>query len=196
MAEMQMADVLYRVFDLIWLFWLVLWLAWAGFSGRAARREPLAASLSHRLPVLLAALLLFSPRAPFGLLGGAFLPGWPLGAVLFGLVLTLAGLGFSVWARAVLGGNWSSDVEIKQAHVLVARGPYALIRHPIYTGLLTAFFGSFIALGEWRGLLALALATLGFWIKLGREERWMALKFGDAYQDYRARTFALVPYLL
>ena len=79
-----------------------------------------------------------------------------------GLALVVLGLAFSVAARVWLGGNWSSMVTLKQDHELIRSGPYRWVRHPIYTGLLLAILGSAIALGEWRGLIALALVTVAF----------------------------------
>jgi protein-S-isoprenylcysteine O-methyltransferase Ste14 len=95
-----------------------------------------------------------------------------------------------------LGRNWSGAVTIKDGHELVTSGPYALVRHPIYTGLLLAFLGSAVALGDWRGALAFALAAGALWRKLRLEERWMREQFGDAYQAYSQRVAALVPFVL
>jgi len=87
-------------------------------------------------------------------------------------------------------------VTIKQDHELVTSGPYAFVRHPIYTGLLLAIGGSAIALGEWRGVVALVLAAAALWMKLRVEERWMREQFGAAYTAYAARVAALVPFVL
>jgi len=82
---------------------------------------------------------------------------------------------------------------VKRDHTLVTTGPYAIVRHPIYTGLLLAFAGTALALGEVRGVLAIAIATASLWRKLRLEERWMGEQFGDAYERYRSRVPALVP---
>ena len=76
--------------------------------------------------------------------------------------LTLAGVAFAVWARMLLAGNWSSDVTLKRDHELIVNGPYALVRHPIYTGILLALIGTALAIGEWRAALAVVLVTLAF----------------------------------
>ena len=75
-------------------------------------------------------------------------------------------------------------------------GPYALVRHPIYTGLLLALLGSTLALGDWRAILALALAAGALWRKLRVEERWMRRQFGDAYRVYSQRVAGLIPFIL
>ena len=103
---------------------------------------------------------------------------------------------FAIWARNVLGRNWSGIVTLKQDHELIRTGPYRYVRHPIYTGLLIAFAGSAIARGEWRGLLALAIAFVALWRKLKLEEQWMIETFGDAYRRYRDEVRALIPFVL
>ena len=80
--------------------------------------------------------------------------------------MVAAGLAFAVWARVYLGRNWSGTVTVKQDHELIRSGPYGFVRHPIYTGLLLAMLGTAIAIGEWRGLVAFALFTIGFLLKL------------------------------
>jgi protein-S-isoprenylcysteine O-methyltransferase Ste14 len=101
---------------------------------------------------------------------------------------------FSVWARVHLGGNWSGIVTIKHGHELIADGPYAIVRHPIYTGLLVAFMGSAMARGDWRGVLVVLIVWWALWRKLRLEERWMVERFGQQYETYRRRVPALVPF--
>jgi protein-S-isoprenylcysteine O-methyltransferase Ste14 len=95
-----------------------------------------------------------------------------------------------------LRANWSATVTVKQQHELIRSGPYAIVRHPIYSGILLAFIGSALARGQWRGVLALAIVIVALWRKMRLEERWMSETFGDEYQRYRARTAALIPFLL
>ena len=110
-----------------------------------------------------------------------------------GAAVNLAGLLFTVWARIHLGRNWSGTVTLKQDHELITSGPYAWVRHPIYTGLLLGFVGLAIARGEWRSILAVVIIALAFWRKLRIEESWMLEQFGDAYRSYRRRVAALIP---
>jgi protein-S-isoprenylcysteine O-methyltransferase Ste14 len=84
-------------------------------------------------------------------------------------------------------------VGVKQEHELVTRGPYALVRHPIYTGLLVALTGTALYDGRWRALLGVALFTIGFWLKARSEENLLEGEFGDDYRTYRARTPMLIP---
>jgi protein-S-isoprenylcysteine O-methyltransferase Ste14 len=107
----------------------------------------------------------------------------------------VAGLLFAVWAREHLGSNWSRSVTIKQGHELIKTGPYAVVRHPIYTGILAGFLGTAIALSQVRGFIVFVLIFLILWLKLRMEEQWMRSQFGETYATYAHQTAALVPYL-
>jgi len=129
-------------------------------------------------------------------LGDRFLPvvSWRVWGVV-GVALNFAGLLFTVWARVHLGRNWSGAVTLKQDHELITSGPYRIVRHPIYTGLLLAFAGLAVARGEWRSILGLVIMALSFWLKLRIEERLMVEQFGSAYETYRRRVNALIPFV-
>jgi protein-S-isoprenylcysteine O-methyltransferase Ste14 len=180
----------------LWIAWALYWFAAAFTTKPVRRRESTASRLSHYIPLGLSILLLTSPRVAGTVLGVHFLP---RSAILFwiGTVLLMAGLLFAVAARRHLGGNWSGTVTLKLDHSLIRTGPYRFVRHPIYTGLLLAIFGSgVIALGEWRGLVALALVVAAFLRKIDIEERFLQEQFGDAYALYRQEVPALIPGLL
>ena len=110
------------------------------------------------------------------------------------LVLVAAGLAFTVWARVHLGGNWSGSVTEKEGHELVRSGPYALVRHPIYAGLLVALLGSAVACGELRAVLGLGVVAAAFTRKLRIEERFMRERFPEEYPRYCAQVPALIPF--
>jgi len=110
------------------------------------------------------------------------------------VVATAAGLGFAVWARIHIGRNWSGTVTLKENHELVTSGPYAMVRHPIYTGLLLAIVGSALARGDGRSVLAVVIAWLSLWRKYRIEEAWMLETFGERYAAYRRRVPALIPF--
>ena len=179
----------------MWLGWVLYWWVAARDVKSTVRRESLSSRLSHIVPLAIAVFLYSSQRVRIPLLAERFLPltGW---SFWIGAILTAAGLLFAVWARLHLGRNWSGSVTIKQEHDLVTSGPYALVRHPIYTGLLLALLGSTLALGDWRAVLAFALASGALWRKLRVEEDWMRQQFGDAYRAYSRRVAALIPFVL
>jgi protein-S-isoprenylcysteine O-methyltransferase Ste14 len=187
--------LLYRyLFAVMWVSWAAYWWALSRNVKVTARREPLWSRLSHVIPLMLAVLLLWVPRISLPVLGDRFLPltPWPFWV---GVALTAGGLLFTVWARVHIGMNWSGIVTIKEGHELITSGPYAIVRHPIYTGLLLAFAGSALARAEWRGILAVVIALWALWRKLRIEERWMREQFGEAYQAYSKRVAALVPFV-
>jgi len=190
----ELAPLIHR-----WLL-LALWTGWAFYwwltsidVKKTTRREPLVSRVLHLGPMLVAATILWSPRFVPGL-ETRFMP-WAPWEYWLGVGVTVGGLAFAVWARRHIGRNWSAIVTLKQDHELVTSGPYALVRHPIYTGLLLGFLGSAIALGQWRGLLAVAIVYVALLRKYRLEERWMRERFGVAYDAYRARVKALVPFL-
>jgi protein-S-isoprenylcysteine O-methyltransferase Ste14 len=178
----------------LWLAWILYWWISSRDVKPNRRQESAASRIAHMLPLVLAAWLIAAHRLPGDSLVGRMFPA-TLTVYLVGTAITAAGLAFSVWARVVLGRNWSGTVTLKEGHELVRSGPYRLVRHPIYTGLLVAFIGSAVARGEWRGVLAVAIAFVALWRKLQLEERWMEETFGEAYARYRAEVPALIPFL-
>jgi len=112
------------------------------------------------------------------------------------IVLCAVGLIVAIWSRKALGVEWSQDVELKQAHKLVKRGPYRLIRHPIYTGHLLMGLGTAIGSGLLVAFVGIASFAVGFWIKLNQEERLLMRAFPDEYPAYRASVKALIPHVL
>jgi len=178
----------------MWLGWAVWWWVSASNVKPAVRREDFVSRALHIVPVGAAVVLILPRGIALPVLGARFLPRGEIGFWI-GVAVTFGGLLFAVLARRWLGRNWSGTVTLKHDHELVTGGPYRIVRHPIYTGLLAAFLGSAIALGEWRGLVAVALVLLAFVRKIRLEERWMQERFGDAYLRYRQHVPALIPAL-
>ena len=177
----------------LWLAWLAYWLAAARDVKPTRRRESWASRFVTIALSIPAAVLLGAPGRRLHWLGTRFLPDTIIVSWL-GLLIVIAGLAFAVWARVHLGRNWSGTVTVKEDHELICSGPYAIVRHPIYTGLLVAILGTAIVFGEWRGLLAVCFLTIAFVLKLRREERFMAESFPDTYPRYRAQVPALIPF--
>lgn len=190
-----MGTVYRYLIPLMWAAWALYWSALSLNVKTAAKRESVPSRLLHLGPLALVMLLLLLPSVPFAFLGERFLPAavWPFW---LGSALAASGLLLTVWARRCLGRNWSAIVTIKEGHEFIASGPYAYVRHPIYTGLLIAFAGTAVALGEWRGVLAVAIGFWAFWRKLLLEEHWMREHFGETYQAYCRRVAALLPFVL
>jgi protein-S-isoprenylcysteine O-methyltransferase Ste14 len=184
---------LYRLLLLPWLAWALYWALAAVHSKQTQRRESLGSRLAHLVPLAVGGALI----------GGRALPGswltlrlWPPAALPYvaGAALIYAGLAFTVWARVHLGGNWSGSVTVKEDHELVRSGPYAYVRHPIYTGLIAAVLGSALASGTLRAALGFALITVSLMRKLRTEEAFMRATFPQDYPRYCAQVPALVPF--
>ncbi|HET8575009.1 MAG TPA: isoprenylcysteine carboxylmethyltransferase family protein [Candidatus Paceibacterota bacterium] len=128
---------------------------------------------------------------------GLLSSGWMLSGNLvldvLGAVLCVLGIALAIWARVHLGANWSSHPTLKENHALVTSGPYALIRHPIYTGVIVAALGSVLVSLPWI-LLALLIAGMFVW-RVKKEEALMTRQFPDQYLPYKARTWALIPWV-
>ncbi len=110
-----------------------------------------------------------------------------------GATLTALGIALAIWARIHLGRNWSSHPALKEGHELVTSGPYKLIRHPIYTGVIVAAFGStFVSISA----IVIFFATLIiFTARIGKEESLMMNQFPNQYLEYKKHTWALIPYV-
>jgi len=169
----------------LWLAWLLYWVIAALGAKTTQRRESLGSRLSHVVPLLIGVALIVWPLP--------LLPHRPL-TYAVGLGLLMLGLAFTVWARVYLGRNWSGTVTLKEGHELIRSGPYAYVRHPIYTGLLVALLGSAVGCGELRAMIGLCVVAGAFIRKLRIEERFMREIFPGQYQRYCAQVPSLVPF--
>jgi protein-S-isoprenylcysteine O-methyltransferase Ste14 len=173
----------------------LVWLAGLAFTKRTVRRQPGGARLFHLAMVLTGFALLGSRWFEYGWFAERFLP-FSRTLELCGLAVTVAGCLFAIWARLTLGSNWSGQATVKAGHELVVTGPYALVRHPIYTGIVTAAVGTALAVGQMRCIFGLGLIVLALMIKMSQEEQMMLQTFPQAYPQYRQRVKALIPGLL
>jgi protein-S-isoprenylcysteine O-methyltransferase Ste14 len=177
-----------------WVVFLVVWGLAALRTNPTVRRQTFAQRLGQGLPMVFCALLLLEKQLAIGPLGWRFAPntaavGWT------GATITTAGVVIAIAARFFLGRNWSGWVTVKKGHQLIRGGPYAVVRHPIYSGILLGFLGFAIAVGQVRGLVAVVCATLSFRVKSLQEERFMEEEFGDDYREYRKHVKALIPFV-
>ena len=176
--------------------WVVFWISWfaaAGWSAKTERRVGMKGELGYRL-VLIVGTLAFLPPA-HGYSGAMRL--WLVSrdqAWLCTGALAL-GLGFTWWARIHLGTLWSGWITRKADHRVIDTGPYGIVRHPIYTGLLLGVYATAAAKGTILGLLGATLITLGLWMKARVEEGWLRKELDPGtYDDYRRKVPMLVPF--
>ena len=180
------------IFAVIWIGWIVSWLVAAFWSNRTEKLALTGDTLLYRACIVAGAVLM-TPWASRRL---SAVPLWNVGyasAYVFA-ALTLAGILFAWWARIHIGRLWSGSITRKEGHRVVDTGPYALVRHPIYTGLIAAIVASALAQATVVAFAGAALLTIGFWLKAGAEERFLTAELGaDAYGAYRRRVPMLVP---
>jgi protein-S-isoprenylcysteine O-methyltransferase Ste14 len=167
-----------------WVYWLVA--AFSSKRGRVLWSRDL--GIRAVIAVVLVVLIRFGTFRGHGLHTDSWREA-------IGLPLFFLGLGFAVWARMRIGRNWGMPMTQKVEPELVTSGPYHLVRHPIYTGILVASTGTAVAL-SWLWLIAVALAGVYFVYSALVEERYLTEQFPDAYPEYKRSTKMLVPYLL
>jgi protein-S-isoprenylcysteine O-methyltransferase Ste14 len=182
--------VLLQDANYLWLCFTIYFLT--KYRPVSVRRNDIVSIFSlERLAVLLGIPLLFFPRTHFGLLAIRIHANYAL--ALAGFILVIAGLAFSAWARDFLGRNWSGRVIIQNGHQLVTAGPYAYVRHPLYTGLIVAMVGTALVTADIGAVLGFVFVLLFIVFKAEREERLLETEFGPAYATYRQRTGGLLP---
>jgi len=177
-----------------WIVWWALWMAAAVWSDRAAKSPPLRSHILYRLfPVLGGALLLGRFGGPAGLLRLWRTPeviSWAMVAV------AITGFAFTWWARLHLGRLWSSSVSRKADHRIVDTGPYGIVRHPIYTGIIIASVATAALRATAAAWIGVALLTIGWYVKARLEERFLREQLGpENYDAYARRVPMLIPFM-
>jgi protein-S-isoprenylcysteine O-methyltransferase Ste14 len=186
-------DLYRHLIAFLWLTWALYWSVSALSNKTTQRRESIGSRLSHLVPLSVGGVLIAWRDVPAP---GLNLHLWPRPFAVYwiGVAILAAGLVFAVWARVHLGGNWSGSVTVKQGHELIRSGPYAYVRHPIYTGLLAAVLGTVIVSDTVRAVIGLAIIAAALVRKLSTEERFMRETFPGQYQRYSAEVPALIPF--
>jgi protein-S-isoprenylcysteine O-methyltransferase Ste14 len=182
--------------ELSYIAWLILMLYWLFASMKTKmtiRKETSSSRIIHVLMLMLAFALIYNDRLAIGFLRVEFIPKSSTASWL-GLFINVTGIAFAILARSWLGTNWSAVVTIKKNHQLIQNGPYALTRHPIYTGFLFGLIGSAIILGEWRGIIGLILFVIAIQRKMAVEEKFMDSVFKE-YKKYKSGTKKLIPFI-
>ncbi|MDQ2785729.1 MAG: isoprenylcysteine carboxylmethyltransferase family protein [Chloroflexota bacterium] len=181
----------------LWLVFLAYWAFSAIGVKRDIRRHAWLSALAFRIVAALVVLLLLRAsalrRLARALPRARIIPASPV-IESIGVALCAVGIAFAIWARWHLGRNWSSVPTLKEGHELVTAGPYARVRHPIYTGMLTAALGTALTIGG-AALIAFVACCVVFLWRVPVEERLMQQQFPDDYPAYRAQTKALIPFV-
>jgi protein-S-isoprenylcysteine O-methyltransferase Ste14 len=177
----------------LWVVWGIYWLISARSNKTTQQRESVASRWAHIIPLIVGGVLIAWRRMPWPLLTHRL---WPVTFTSYciGIALLAGGLLFSVWARVHIGRNWSGTVTVKEDHELIRSGPYGLVRHPIYTGILTALIGTVLISATGRALLGLLIIIIALLRKLRVEEAFMRATFPGQYERYVAEVPQLIPF--
>jgi len=186
-----MSEVTWLFIGFCWVAWLLYWVAMAFSTKRTVERGGL---VGYRIVAILVVIGLIVAGRLLGVSAQSRLWEDSLALGVVSDCIVLAGLAFTVWARVTLGRNWSVEVTFKEDHELIESGPYALARHPIYTGLILMALGTAIAYGRAIGFALFLSLCGGLWWKARQEERIMSSHFPDTYAEYRTRVPAIVPW--
>ena len=177
-----------------WMAFVAYWLISALNTKPTEKREAFAARYGIMLLEVIGFVLLFRHSADISFLGQRVIPrSFAVGIT--AVALTWAGIALAIWARWHLGQYWSGRITIKEDHKLIRTGPYARLRHPIYSGLDLAAIGSALAIGRWRCVVGVCVIIAGFWIKAKREEAMLGRQFGSDFEEHRRQTGFLLPHL-
>jgi protein-S-isoprenylcysteine O-methyltransferase Ste14 len=176
----------------LWIAFVLSWVAASGWSSTVDKSVGMKREVPSRLLLVIGALILFVPahgyEGPLRLWRVTYAEAW----VLTGAIAS--GLAFAWWARIHLGVLWSARVTTKENHRVIDTGPYAVVRHPIYTGILFAIYATAAVKGTALAWAAAAIITTGLWMKARLEEQWLRTQLGPAYGEYRRRVPMLLPF--
>ncbi|MBL6937291.1 MAG: isoprenylcysteine carboxylmethyltransferase family protein [Alphaproteobacteria bacterium] len=184
-----------------WGAWAVSWCVAALWANRTVSTPGARSQLRYRLLAFAGfVLLLANAMRPYdhGFQQARLGTLWSLPSGAQWAMVWLATLGFAFcwWARIHLGALWSSAITRKEGHHVVDTGPYALVRHPIYTGLLTAAFATMMVRGTSYAVAGFALLVAAYVMKGRMEEGFLRVELGaEAYDAYARKTAMLVPFL-
>ena len=180
---------------LIWILFFAYWLISALGNRSPFKRRPSRISfLTYSAVPVIVGVFLAGKFAPW-ILVNRFLPD-DIFLAIAGLLITIGGLGFAVWARRNLGKNWSGLPAIHENHTITRTGPYGIVRHPIYTGILVGELGTTLAMGYLSGVLFFFAILAVFLVKIRFEETFLLEEFGEEYARYMREVKALIPFVI
>jgi protein-S-isoprenylcysteine O-methyltransferase Ste14 len=188
-----MTDWTWLFIECCWIAWVVYWVIMAFTTKRTVERRGF---FGYRLVMVILIVGLAAAGRLVHVSSHSQLWQTTLAVGVVTDCIVVAGAAFTVWARITLGRNWSAEVTFKQDHELIESGPYALARHPIYTGLIVMALGTAITYGRAIGFALLFGLCGGLWWKARQEERIMSRHFPDAYAEYKTRVRAIIPFVL
>lgn len=183
--------------EIISICWIVFSIYWAirGIRRRRSKRKAalIFTVLNNGLLYVGFILVLLGRSVPSSL-SLLFLP-QAIPIHITGTVFVIVGIGFAIWSRQLLRNNWNRDVVIMEDQQFIHSGPYAIVRHPIYTGILLALFGTTLVASTIGSILGFVLALLSLWQKACMEEQLLTTEFGQLYANYQREVRFLIPFI-
>jgi protein-S-isoprenylcysteine O-methyltransferase Ste14 len=189
---MTAREVFHLLVEVPWIVFLVYWILSAIRTRDTVRTESSASRYAVLFLEVAGFVLVFNRSAGIGFLGTHFMHR-TLASAIAGSILTWMGIGLAIWARYHLAEYWSARITIKEGHQLIRTGPYARLRHPIYSGLILAAIGSALVIDQWRCVLGVCLVLTGFYIKARKEEMMLTEQFGEAFREHQKHAGFLIP---
>jgi protein-S-isoprenylcysteine O-methyltransferase Ste14 len=183
--------------EIISVCWVAFWIYW---SFATPRRRPSKRKVARTFTVLntgllyLGFLLVLLGRSLPGSLGLLVVPqAIPIDVT--GTVIVITGVAFAIWSRQSLRRNWSGEVAIREGQQFIRSGPYSVVRHPIYVGMLLALLGTTLVSSTVGSLLGFVLAIISLWQKAYIEEQFLIVEFGEQYATYQREVKFLIPFI-
>jgi protein-S-isoprenylcysteine O-methyltransferase Ste14 len=189
---MTAREVFHLLVEVPWIVFVLYWIVSAIRTRDTLQTESFASRYAILLIEVAGFVLLFRHSAGIGFLGNQFMHR-TLASAIVGSILTSMGIGLAIWARYHLAEYWSARITIKEDHQLIRTGPYARLRHPIYSGIVLAAIGSAVVIDQWRCVLGVCLLLIGYCIKARNEETMLTQQFGDAFREHQKHAGFLIP---
>ncbi|RMD02315.1 isoprenylcysteine carboxylmethyltransferase family protein [Clostridium autoethanogenum] len=190
---MSNINIVSYIWSIFWIYWIL-----AAIKTRSNVKKESSGQMKiersvHVILVIIAYVItLFQFKNTF--LWNRIIPNYGY-AQYIGITILVLSLLFAIWARIVLGRNWSGAIQKVEGQRLVCSGPYKYIRNPIYTSMVCGFFGTFITFGSLTSFIGFCIILITYIIKINREQRFLIIEFGDEYEKYIKRSWALIPYI-
>ena len=189
---MTAREVFHLLVEVPWIVFVLYWIVSAIRTRDTLQTESFASRYAILLIEAAGFVLLFRHSAGIGFLGNRVMHR-TLASAIVGSILTWMGIGLAIWARYHLAEYWSARITIKEDHQLIRTGPYARLRHPIYSGIVLAAIGSAVVIDQWRCVLGVGLVLVGYCIKARKEETMLTQQFGDAFCEHQKHAGFLIP---
>lgn len=186
---------IYTVITIVcWAVLLTYWFANAQKVKAAVQTQSRSSRMLYMFIMISGFVIVYAKVFAVGILGCQLIPKNSItGAI--GSAVCISGVAFAIWARTVLGKNWSGEVTLKKEHELVQSGPYKIVRHPIYTGFEIGLLGVAITIGQLKGLVGFSMVFVNHYFKTQMEEKIMYAQFPAQYPDYAKRVKRLIPFI-